>query len=103
MSNLQWTQVILAVGLALIVYEISLFRKSFNASLEELREWKTAIMPERTLTGIIEDGVTNALKMATLRDPRGEPHPEALDIDFFDKVAEDRGVLTQILLALYRR
>ncbi len=103
MSNLQWTQVILAVGLALIVYEISLFRKSFNASVEELREWKAALMPEHTLTGIIEDGVTNALKMATLRDPGGEPHPEALDIDFFDKVAEDRGVLTQILLALYRR
>jgi hypothetical protein len=103
MSNLQWTQVILAVGLAWIIYEISLFRKSFKGFLEELREWKADLAPERTLTRIIEDGITNALKMATLRDPRDEPHPEALDIDFFDKVAQDRGVLTQILLALYRR
>ena len=96
---------VLLLALVLITYHLVMRAiHKFETFCSEFQAWKEDLLHDearRTLAYIVEEGVTNTMKMASMREPT-ETDMAVLDLDHFDKLAEKRGVLSQIVLAVRR-
>jgi len=94
---------VLLVGLVYAVYRLTW---SLERMWDTMCEWKIQVSQLR-IADMVEDGVTMALKMATIPEPKQIDY-FALDAESFDKffgheAAEKKGVLSQIAYFLSTR
>jgi hypothetical protein len=87
---------LLLAGVIYVVYKLV---RSLERMWSTVCEWKEMVSEIR-IADMVEDGVTMALKMATVEEPT-ETDYSALDVETLDKLfgykaAEEKGVLSQI-------
>lgn len=94
---------LLLAGVIYVVYQLM---RSLERMWSMVCEWKEKVSEIR-IADTVEDGVTMALKMATVEEPTERDY-SALDVETFDKffgyeAATKKGVLSQIAHLLSTR